>query len=208
MQRMTVTLMNMYDTDTTLLDEMALPTQVNRDDFLGRLMIDVGESEVCITNPRIMKIAIGVWSRGKLPMWNKLAAILDYDYHPIWNVDGETVHTGSNSNDRTYGRERGQTIETEEDSTTTGYISADNSENWSNDTKTDYDMDRSEELEETISDTEKQKGSDTWTDKRTGNIGVTTTQQMMREEKDFWENYDIVGYIINQFAHEFLLLVY
>lgn len=208
MQRMTVTLMNMYDTDTTLLDEMALPTQVNKDDFLGRLMIDVGESEVCITNPRIMKIAIGVWSRGKLPMWNKLAAILDYDYHPIWNVDGETVHTGSNSNDRTYGRERGQTIETEEDSTTTGYISADNSENWSNDTKTDYDMDRSEELGETISDTEKQKGSDTWTDKRTGNIGVTTTQQMMREEKEFWENYDIVGYIINQFAHEFLLLVY
>ena len=208
MQRMTVTLMNMYDTDTTLLDEMALPSQVNRDDFLGRLMIDVGESEVCITNPRIMKIAIGVWSRGKLPMWNKLAAILDYDYHPIWNVDGETVHTGSNSNDRTYGRERGQTIETEEDSTTTGYISADNSENWSNDTKTDYDMDRSEGLSETISDTEKQEGSDTWTDKRTGNIGVTTTQQMMREEKDFWENYDIVGYIINQFAREFLLLVY
>ena len=212
MQRVTITLMNVYDAEPTILDNLVLPSQINREDFIGRLMIDIGESEVCITNPRIMKIAIGAWSRGKLPVWNKLAAILDYEYNPIWNVDGETVHTGSNSGSRNYGRTRGEerTIGEETENTTTGQISADNAETWSNDTKTDFEetKDTKDNLSETIADTESSKASDTWTEKRTGNIGVTTTQKMMEEEKAFWEEYDIIGYIINQFAKEFCLMVY
>lgn len=274
----------MYDADPTLLDRLELPTQINKDDFVGRLMIDIGESEVCITNPRIMKIAIGAWSRGRLAVWQRLADVMDLEYNPIWNVDGETTHTGSTSGNRSYGRNRtdgdteiytrdrtvteDETVQTEtsgttgenvssEDSgtetvttsgteTTTGQISADNVETWSNDTKTVTDKtgssqtttsaERSEEKtgssteegqtdrdetinediadsrnrtgNETISDTEQNSGQDSWTERRTGNIGVTTTQKMMTEEVEFWSSYDIIKYIINQFAHEFCLLVY
>ena len=348
MQRITVTLMNLYEAEPTLLDNMVLPTQLDYNDFIGRLMIDIGESEVCITNPRIMKIAVGVWSRGRLPVWQRLANVLDFDYNPIWNVDGETVHTGSTTGNRSYGRSRQEQeeeeygrnrTETEKDSTgrtvikrdievenstsgktgsetygrdrtqeegvneatgkettsgntetkngttttagtdtTTGMISADNVETWSNDTKSETvkggtetisettqnagsgtengtlartgslteNIDdtrettesingniqkeisgneqfsesvtreaeekiadtRTRDAQESISDTEESSGSDSWSEKRTGNIGVSTTQKMMTEEVEFWEKYDIIGYIINQFAHEFCLLVY
>ena len=200
MQRITITLFNLYDADQTIFNELQLPAVMDRDDFIGRLMLDVGENEVCITNPRIFKIGIGVWSRGRLPVWEKLAAILNYEYNPIWNVDGTTTHTGSDSDSRSYGRDRSETEETE----TTGYISADNSEAWSNDTKTDH----SRETGENIADTEDRSGRNEWTERRTGNIGVTTTQKMMTEEKEFWESYDLYNYIIRQFAKEFLLMVY
>ena len=272
MQRITINLMNMYDADPTLLDQLVLPTQLDRDDFIGRLMIDIGESEVCITNPGIMKIAVGVWSRGKLPVWQKLANVLDFEYNPIWNVDGETAHSGSTTGNRSYGRNRtdeetetytrernteeqgtqsttatGSKSESEtrtgtstDSETTTGQISADNVETWSNDTKTVTEKtgstsnsgtveteaedesqtetsstaeeqitdNRTRNEEENIADTEQSRGSDSWTEKRTGNIGVTTTQKMMTEEVEFWQKYDIIGYIINQFAAEFCLLVY
>ena len=40
-----------------------------------------------------------------------------------------------------------------------------------------------------------------------GNIGVTTTQQMIREERDISE-FNIYGYIADRFKSEFCLLVY
>lgn len=292
MQRITINLMNMYDADPTILDHLVLPTQIERGDFIGRLMIDIGESEVCITNPHIMKIAIGAWSRGKLPVWQKLTNVLDFEYNPIWNVDGETTHSGNVSGNRTYGRSRTEkenentdrdrtlqgdetagrerteqettetsdsrnttvngtgTTETESSETTSGLISADNVETWSNDTKTETGKTGTEDstktettvetgsgetersttenisdtvektetesttesrirtADESIKDTEANTGTDAWTEKRTGNIGVTTTQKMMTEEVEFWQKYDIIGYIINQFAAEFCLLVY
>lgn len=204
MQRLIITLMNMYDADPTLLDQLALPSAINRDDFIGRLMLDIGEQEVCITNPRIMKMGIGVWSRGRLPIWEKLINVQDLEYNPIWNVDGTVTHTGSRSDERQYDRDR--TEDTSIDETTTGYISADNSELWSNDTKTETG--REESISEKIGDTESSSGNDQWSERRTGNIGVTTTQKMLNEEVEFWSAYDIIRYIINDFAKEFCLLVY
>lgn len=42
---------------------------------------------------------------------------------------------------------------------------------------------------------------------RHGNIGVTTTQQMIREEREVAE-FDVIQYIINDFKSRFCLLVY
>lgn len=196
MQRITATLINMYQWEPTLFDELQLPAAVNKDDYITRLLIDSGEQEVVITHPVIMKKAIGAWCRGKLPAWNKILNIEGLEYNPIWNVDGETVHTGSQT-DKVGENKSGKTSET-----TTGQLSADNSSEWSNDTKstTEGSYEDSRQLNET--------GTDNWTEKRTGNIGVTTTQKMMNEEKDFWENWDPVGYLIREFTKEFCLLVF
>lgn len=196
MQRITATLINMYQWEPTLFDELQLPDAVNKDDYITRLLIDSGEQEVVITHPVVMKKAIGAWCRGKLPAWNKIFNIESLEYNPIWNVDGETVHAGSRT-DNVGENKSGETSET-----TTGQLSADNSSEWSNDTKSisEGSYEENRQLNET--------GSDNWTEKRTGNIGVTTTQKMMNEEKDFWESWDPVGYLIREFTKEFCLLVF
>lgn len=200
MQRITATLINMYQWEPTVFDDLQLPAAINKDDFITRLLIDSGEQEVTITHPAVMKRAIGAWSRGKLPAWNKILNIESLEYNPIWNVDGEVQHTGA----RTDTRGQTETKSGETSETTTMELSADNSENWSNDTRSITEGNYSEDknFNETGS------GTDNWTEKRTGNIGVTTTQKMLNEEKAFWEEWDPVGYLIREFTREFCLLVF
>lgn len=238
----------MMQAENSLFDNLVLPKHVVKNDFLERLMVEAGELEVYITRPEILKIAIGSWSRGKLPAWERIADIYDFEYNPIWNVDGEVVHSGSHSSesedgrssDRTYNRNRQETLdhsgssdsETERSETkseeTISQLAADNAEGWSNDTKTTAETETestentnatdrfTDNTRETIGDTDtttdsgrsSSSGSDAWTEKRTGNIGVTMTQQMMTAEKNFWEKYDLYGYLINEFESEFCLMVY
>lgn len=56
-------------------------------------------------------------------------------------------------------------------------------------------------------DNSKIAADDTRTTTRTGNIGVTTTQQMIREERDVAE-YSTIYYIVNSFKKRFCLMVY
>ena len=204
MQRITATLINMYQWEPTLFEQLQLPAAVNKDDFIMRLLIDSGEQEVTITHPEVMKRAIGAWCRGKLPAWNKILNIEELRYNPIWNVDGEVVHTGAKTDSRNRSENEEKTGDSSE--TTTGQLAADNSESWANDTKSTTET----EYAENTGTTEQITGneSDNWTEKRTGNIGVTTTQKMMNEEKEFWENWDSVGYLIREFTREFCLLVF
>lgn len=212
MQRMIQTLMNSWAYEPTLFDALVLPEHVDKDQFLSRLMVKCGELEVHITRPAILKQAIGFWSKSRKPIWDRLAAIQDFEYNPIWNVDGDIVHSGKSDGQRTYNRGRSENgTETGTDnSTTTGTLSADNSSAWSNDTKTDYtdSMEKNNYVSENIIDNEGQEHSDNWSEKRTGNIGVTTTQKMMNEEMEFWKNYDLYDIIIKEFKQEFCLLVY
>ena len=200
MQRITATLINMYQWEPTIFEELQLPSAVNKDDFITRLLIDSGEQEVTITHPLVFKTAIGAWSRGKIAAWNKLLNIQSLEYNPIWNVDGEVQHTGS----RTDTRGQTETKNGETADTTTMQLSADNSEEWANDTRSASEGSYSEDK----NFNESGSGTDNWTEKRTGNIGVTTTQKMMNEEKAFWEEWDPVGYLIREFTREFCLLVF
>lgn len=190
----------MYQWEPTVFDELQLPAAINKDDFITRLLIDSGEQEVMITHPAVMKRAIGAWSRGKLPAWNKILNIESLEYNPIWNVDGEVQHTGK----RTDTRGQNETKSGETADNTTMQLSADNSEEWANDTRSASEGSYSEDK----NFNESGSGTDNWTEKRTGNIGVTTTQKMMNEEKAFWEEWDPVGYLIREFTKEFCLLVF
>ena len=160
--------------------------------------------EVFITSPAILKQAVGAWSRSKLEYWQRIAKILDLEYNPIWNVDADINHEDQRNIGREYGR--GRSVDSNEESETIGTLAADNSEAWSNDTKTNYTDEQHEE--ENINDTENTDDAGSYHDRRTGNIGVTTTQKMMNEELEFWHNYDLYAIIIQGFKKEFCLLVY
>lgn len=265
MQRAILTTIALYRHDSSLFDNLVVPEGMNKSDFVDRLLMEQGEAEVILTNPATMKAGIGFWSRTRLPMWQKLFDMQTYEYNPIWNVDGETWHegeseshgtaSGSNTESRTYTRDRDQvdtlsnthtdtrtpnlteTTAPAGDEITTNLISADNSENWSNDTKSIKSFDQrldtkqntgtettngsytdQDTLAEDISDAENKTGSSTgkddrtgaesWHEKRQGNIGVTMTQQLLKAERELWEENDVQLFMINEFKREFTIMVY
>lgn len=50
--------------------------------------------------------------------------------------------------------------------------------------------------------------SETITNRTHGNIGVTTSQQMLQSEVDLWYNYNVYNYITEKFITELMLTVY
>jgi len=148
--------------------------------------------------------------------------------------EGATSNTGSSteSGTKTNVRDRDQTDTFTGSKTdsgdTTNFISADNSAGWSNDTRQEYDSsettNNSDIIREDITDTETSNrtgsttgagtseedrtGAESWHEKRQGNIGVTTTQKLLTEEKELWENFDFYGYIIEDFKQEFCVMLW
>lgn len=109
--------------------------------------------------------------------------------------------------------------------TTTESISAENSATWSNDSKSDLlhgesvGLTHGEQIDlthgHTVTD-EFQNRKDTTqygkinTKESTvrGNIGVTTTQQMIEQELELLRHFDIYGWIADQFENDNMLLIY
>ena len=126
--------------------------------------------------------------------WTKLwDYVYEQEYNPIWNVDGtETiVHTF------------------EHGKTTTNTITSDVTQNSRNafNTVTPKDTDRSST---TGSNTSADSGVDTERDTHTrgGNIGVTTTQQMLTSELEFRERFNYFVIVITDIVNELSLNIY
>ena len=173
----------LYEADSSIFNALSLPANVDRSTVIGGILMECSELEVWLPDPDSFKEALSYWSRSRLSIWNKLYATTVLDYNPIWNKDGVIQETEE--------RDLASTAESE----ITGQVSAYNSSAFQN-------------AEKNISDA---SGTDTGTITRTrteqGNIGITTTQQMIKEERDV-STFDIYGYIVRDFKERFCVLVY
>ena len=226
-----IDLIMMYNYDNTIFDNLQLPSSMNKDNFINNLLFETAELELLYSKPSFLKFAIGAWSKKELDIWEKLEATLHYDYDPIYNtdrtetetikeektgkrnIDGSSTDTGSaNSTSNTsYKRNEtatdvrsvssydSDTLKTSEQNS--NEIVADN-----NDTSTNTS---SSTGTSTLTQTQHSEDNGTITrELRTfGNIGVTTTQSMIEEERKVVQ-FCIDDYIINSFKRKFCILVY
>lgn len=136
--------------------------------------------------------------------WDKLYNTLKLEYNPIWNVDGTEERTiTSNDNDtvnRSIQYDKDETIESTTNHTVTNdtninNISAFNSETFSplnenvrNGSETSNDLTTNISNNKDVEDIVNVKEhTTTETFKRQGNIGVTSTQHLIEEERKNWQ---------------------
>ena len=223
----TLTVMGMYNYDNTLFDEMSIPEGVDRENVINNILMETAELEVIYPNMNVFKMAIHHWSMKQLPVWDKLKATTEYDYNPIHNYDRTetwedvTNATRSTNGDETTGRNTSGT--TESDSTNGGSdtteqkVSAYDTSSYQprEQNTTDYGQTNHVKGESALDESgtrayNEDEGRNE-TVKRTGhaegNIGVTTTQQMIEAERDVVK-FNIIDYIINDFKRRFCILVY
>lgn len=189
---MWLSIQGIYEFDPTVFDGFNSPTYtdedntihtLNRDDVINNILLQCAELEVIYPSPEMMKFAIGVWSASNQDVWNKLYASQLVKYNPIWNVDANI------NQNRIVARDRDGT--NQNINTVAGY----NSEAWSNNNKDDGSFTDNEDI------------TDTFTERRTGNIGVTATQDLIKKEREI-ADFSIVEYITQSFKERFCLLVY
>lgn len=176
----TMSLLGLYNWDGTILDGLTVPDGVERSALINNLLRECAELEVLYPQPEALKFFVREWAKERLPVWNKLAATLKFEYDPISNYDRKEEWTDESS---------GNTEGTSENKTA-GYNSA-----------------GADVPESQSSASSSASGRNTRTGRAYGNIGVTTTQQMIEEERRI-SDFDIDHIIIDEFKKTFCLLIY
>ena len=221
--RATVSVMGLYEYDNSLFDNMEIPEGLDGDLVKESIILECAELELLYSDPFYLKGMIGVWSAAELPIWEKLYATTTLDYNPIWNKDGtitesETshrLHKELGGDDETFRSEGSSSRDQSDTGNNTLKVSAYDTSDYSNreknelsSTATEHVIADNENTTERDVDRDNMDADDRIYERReTGNIGVTTTQQMIKEEREV-DQFNIVDYIVQSFKRRFCLLVY
>ena len=204
----------LLDWDDTIFDEMVLPEDLDDPDGVVRgLIIDDiilrhGDTPLFIPEPTVMKYYVKSWSNKMYPVFERFWAACQAEYDPIENYNRNENTTISKSysigNTRTLNTSRGTTGTY----TTEGSVSAENVVTYAPDTKTVETPNTAVADTGTIADQGANVGSDTISGNIHGNIGVTTSQQMLEQELTLVPKLDVIRFISDSWAAEFCLAVY
>ena len=194
-----------------LFKNLELPEGIDKDTLVGNILMTGGEFEVAYADPYFMQNLISIWSKKWNRTFTKWIDALNIEYSPLENYDRteewEDDAKGTLNNTKTLGNQDKRTLNTT--NTTTEEVSAYDSSNYqpskkvtSADTGTDT-MDYSGTIKDDggSSNNAKHKG------RIHGNIGVTTSQQMLQSELDLaqWNLYE---HITDLFLKEFVIGIY
>lgn len=204
--RSTVSILGVYDYDNTVLDGFVLPANVSRETFLMELFRNCAELELLYSDPDVLRPMLKYWSENRLPIWEELEKTLHYEYNPIENYDRREDWSDDSVSEASGNSNTTSNITTNH--TTTNKIAAFNApaddQLRTRDTTNNIASDKS--ISSGDSTTNTSAGSN-HTGRIHGNIGVTTTQAMIKEQRDVVQ-FSVIEYIVNDFKHDFCLLVY
>ena len=225
--RATLSILGLYQREPTLFDELELPGSMNKDVLIDNILYEAATLEAYYPDPNFMKFMIGRWSFMNQSVWQKLYDTTVLEYNPILNYDrteewseneqmldkrtlagteretstdnssGEIRSSGtvqselnvSGYNESSY-VPREQTIETPDTLT-------------SNTSETD----RIVSIDKNDTENMDRKRDNIRTGRAFGNIGVTTTQQMIQQERET-VLFNMYKVITDSFIERFCLMIY
>ena len=188
------------DDITDEADKVADPFVPDKETLIQYICMQLAEMELVYTKPEVVKTMIGIWSSVRLPVWKAIYNTLLYKYNPIWNKDGEIIedHDLTIEDDYTV-----TNLKTEHDGNVANEVTGYDSTTYSPNTRQVVDT----------ADTQNGATKNTHTDKGTitktegGNIGVTMTQEMIRQQREVVE-FNLYDYILQDFKAQFCVAVW
>lgn len=186
--RATLSIWGLYNYDNTVFDDLVIPEELDRNEVIGTILADCVELEIIYPDPAVMKAMIKTWSTHCLPVWERVLKAINVDYAPLENYNRTEDITGLDTGSSTA---TGNAIDRHQ---VTGYNSG-------------SFVDQSKDISEAANNGSSSVSTTRKTVTR-GNIGVTTSQQMLNQELDVAERTDIYSYISRSFKNKFCLMVY
>lgn len=222
-----LSLYGIFQYDDTILDGLNVPTGMDADTVKNMLLIETAGMSILYPDAPFLKKAIALWSAERSDVWQKLYNTTVLEYDPIENYDRReesseenigNEHVQSSQERSTDSESRGSNQQHRYgENTATAANTAYNSNDFA-DTSKSTSSGSDDVMDSTVSSgsgTENVSGSGnkSSTDLRRlssrihGNIGVTTTQQMLQSEREVAE-FCMVDYIVNDFISRFCVMVY
>ncbi len=227
----TISLLGLKRLNDGILGELVVPAGVDVELVKDNLLAETAELEVIYPDAIFMQAMIGRWSAKELPIWERLYKTTLLEYNPIENYDRMEEWTEAEDTKKNTEADATGTSTTDTDgkstrqSNTDGvindqkYVSAYNETDFTpteRDNNTQNEKNESEQkdvgtvaVKTSAENTTDETGNRNLLRKGRahGNIGVTTSQQMIEAERDV-ALYNIIDVIINSFKNRFCLQVY
>ena len=227
----TISLLGLKRLNDGILGELVVPDGVDVELVKDNLLAETAELEVIYPDAIFMQAMIGRWSAKELPIWERLYKTTLLEYNPIENYDRMEEWTEAEDTKKNTEADATGTSKTDTDGTSTResntdgvindqkYVSAYNEVEFTpteRDNNTQNEKNNSEQKDVgTVSVKTSAENTTDETGNRNllrkgrahGNIGVTTSQQMIEAERDV-ALYNIIDVIITSFKNRFCLQVY
>lgn len=165
---------------------MVLPAGIDRDILIPDLLAQLAEYEILYPDPDTIKVVVESWSKHREPVWERVVKAAAASYDPIENYDRR------------------------EEWTDTGHGSAaGTAKNYAAGYNPNLAGNPPGMVEQSRTGTDSSSDSTGHHTGRThGNIGVTTSQQMLEQEMAVAGKLDPYQYIINDFKRRFCVLLF
>lgn len=221
MSDITISLLGIYNNQPEILDEnhLILPEGVDRDILLPMLLTETAELEILYPEPTTLGTVIMAWSRARNPSWARMLEALNEEYNPLHNYDRHEQETGSDTGTVGHaGTDTDTGTVTDQGSgqssgTDTGAVTGYNSNTFGDADKrstagsSSTQGTQTRDLSRGHSDTETRNLANSRNLHVYGNIGVTTSAQMLAGELEI-RGTDIYHIITREFKKYFCILIY
>lgn len=200
MSSATMTLIGLYnylDTqDINLFQNLTLPDGLDSTTCINNILLQAGDNELLYPNSDFMINAIGMWSTKWNRTFTKWVEAFELEYNPIENYDRNEAWSDSHS----FSESESLSDSSSQSNSATNDVSAFNVSDYSPDSASDVNT-----VAGAKSDRKKlEAGYDVHGGRVHGNIGVTTTQQMLQQEIEV-QRFNIYDDIAIIFMREFTL---
>lgn len=226
----------LYTYDDEIFSGLTVPDGVSKGLVCNNILLECGELNLLYPDWNYMCAMILQWSMRELPDWERIWKLAQMEYNPIENYDRHESSTDKSqsrknraANESNHADTTGQT-----ESNTSGSSSGQNSDSnahnvagFNNDQLATAYADDTVRLNSTTDENSSKAntaakntsfttafegitddGTTAHTSRIHGNIGVTTTQQMMQQEIEIAPQLNLVRIIVESFKREFCILVY
>lgn len=187
-----ITILGMAQWNYKVFDDFVVPEGVDKDDLISFICSECSDFELLYPNYDILKDLIGMWSRTELANWTKIYESLVATYNPIHNYDRYEEFTDNQLNSNQSNNSGSDVV--------TGYQKAFNDTSLVDATKQTTQLG--------TSNSTLFNGSQSHNAHLYGNIGVTTSQQMIEAEVKLRIESNIYHIINESFKNRFCLLIY
>ena len=209
-----LTVEGLYKYDNTLFDGFNVPKGLVKQIAIDAILMRTRELEILYPDFTYLKNRITIWSNKYQINWEKLYDTTVLEYNPIENYD--RMEDWTYTDDETTSSARDNTVKSTSVNEILNSVNITDQNTAFNSGLADHakqitDGDTTENS--SITNTEKENVNDGRTGKHTrtgrehGNIGVTTSQQMIQSERDLvvFNLYDVIA---ESFIENFCLMVY
>ena len=210
--RAMLSILGLYNWNDSLFDQLHLPDDIDSDEVVQNILMECAELTILYPDWDFLYNAINYWSLKELPTWERMYEASQLEYNPIENYDRienemETSASKDHTARQSHGGNRNNSID--QNSTlnrVTGFNTTElATQSGTAGNNTGSSAATGDTFDNGDSHTEDNRARSS---RIHGNIGVTTSQQMLEQELAVAAKLNIINIIVESFKQRFCVLVY